>query len=80
MGRYCGRKGYEKKVYFQCLSGGETMKNQETPTGSEIIAMSNGKASIEVKPNENGNKIVMSVLNQDFKGTYLEIDPATIQK
>ncbi|MGB5384921.1 MAG: glycoside hydrolase family 2 TIM barrel-domain containing protein [Lutimonas sp.] len=71
---------YEKKVYFQCLSGGETIKNQGTPTGSETISMANGKASIEVKPNENGNKIVMSVLNQDFKGTYLEIDTSKIQK
>ena len=71
---------YEKKVYFQCLSGGETIKNQGTPTGSETISMANGKASIEVKPNKNGNKIVMSVLNQDFKGTYLDIDPSKIQK
>ena len=47
---------YEKKVYFQCLSGGETIKNQGTPTGSETISMANGKASIEVKPNKNGTQ------------------------
>lgn len=64
---------YEKKVYFQCLSGGETVKNQGTPTGSAIIAMSNGKAGIELRPNKKGNKIVVCVFNQDFKGTYLEI-------
>ncbi|MFD0835607.1 glycoside hydrolase family 2 TIM barrel-domain containing protein [Mariniflexile aquimaris] len=62
---------YEKKVYFQCLEGGETVKNQGTPTGSEEIAMSNGEASIEVKPNQKGGKITMMVLNQSFKGTYL---------
>ncbi len=64
---------YEKKVYFQCLEGGETLKSQGTPTGSEEIAMSNGKASIEVKPNQKSGKITMMVLNQSFKGTYLNI-------
>ena len=64
---------YEKKVYFQCLEGGETIKSQGTPTGSEEIAMSNGKASIEVKPNQKSGKITMMVLNQSFKGTYLNI-------
>jgi len=64
---------YEKKVYFQCLEGGETFKSQGTPTGSEEIAMSNGKASIEVKPNQKSGKITMMVLNQSFKGTYLNI-------
>ena len=64
---------YEKKVYFQCLEGGETIKNQGTPTGSEEIAMSNGEASIELKPNQKGGKITMMVLNQSFKGTYLNI-------
>lgn len=65
---------YEKKVYFQCLEGGKTLKNQGTPTGSEVIAMANGKASIEVIPDANSNKITMMVLNQSFKGTYLTIE------
>ena len=64
---------YEKKVYFQCLEGGETLKHQGTPTGSEVIAMSNGKASIEVIPSKNSKKIDVVVLNQSFKGTYLTI-------
>jgi hypothetical protein len=42
--------------------------------------MSNGAASIEVKPNKDRNKIVISVLNQDFKGTYLKIDHSAIDK
>jgi beta-galactosidase len=63
---------YEDRVYFQCLSGGVTMKNQGTPTGSESIKMANGKASIEVVPNANGEFIEMNILNQNFKGEYLK--------
>ena len=63
---------YEDRVYFQCLSGGQTLKNQGTPTGSESIKMSNGKAAIEVVPNENGDTIEMTILNQNFKGEYLK--------
>jgi len=63
---------YEDRVYFQCLSGGATMKNQGTPTGSESIKMSNGKASIEVVPNANVEFIEMNILNQNFKGEYLK--------
>jgi len=65
---------YEKKVYFQCLQGGELLKSQGTPTGSEIIEMANGKASIEVIPNTLGIPIEVMVLNQSFKGTYLTIE------
>ncbi|AUS06327.1 glycoside hydrolase family 2 protein [Pseudotamlana carrageenivorans] len=65
---------YEDRVYFQCVSGGETYKSQGTPTGSESIAMANGKAAVEVKRNGNGMPLVMMVLNQSFKGTYLTID------
>ena len=64
---------YEDRIYFQCLSGGETMKSQGTPTGSESIKMSNGKASIEVVPSD-AEKMEMMVLNQSFKGTYLTIN------
>lgn len=63
---------YEDRVYFQCLSGGQTLKNQGTPTGSESIRMSNGKAAIEVIPNANGDSIEMNILNQNFKGEYLK--------
>ena len=64
---------YEDSVYFQCLKGGKTMKNQGTPTGSESIKMANGKASIEVVPDGSGIPIEMTVLNQNFKGEYLKI-------
>jgi beta-galactosidase len=63
---------YEERVYFQCLSGGVTLKNQGTPTGSESIKMSNGKAAIEVIPNTIGDSIEMNILNQNFKGEYLK--------
>lgn len=64
---------YENRVYFQCLSGGETMKSLGTPTGSETIEMANGKASIEVKRKSKDEPLKMMVLNQSFKGTYLTI-------
>ena len=63
---------YEDRVYFQCLSGGQTMKNQGTPTGSESIRMSNGKAAIEVVPDAIKDSIEMIILNQNFKGEYLK--------
>ena len=63
---------YEDRVYFQCVSGGDTMKNQGTPTGSECIRMANGKASIEVVPNTTSESIEMTILNQNFKGEYLK--------
>ena len=65
---------YEDRVYFQCVSGGETMKNQGTPTGSECIRMANGKASIEVIPNTTSDSIEMTILNQNFKGEYLKFN------
>lgn len=64
---------YEKRVYFQCLSGGETMKSLGTPTGSESLEMANGKASIEVKRDSKNKVLEMMVLNQSFKGTCLTI-------
>lgn len=63
---------YEDRVYFQCLSGGQTLKNQGTPTGSESIKMSNGKAAIEVIPDAKSDSIEMNILNQNFKGEYLK--------
>ena len=64
---------YESRVYFQCLSGGETLKSQGTPTGSESITMANGKASIEFKRDSKNKPLEIMVINQSFKGTYLTI-------
>jgi beta-galactosidase len=65
---------FEDRVYFQCLSGGESHKSLGTPTGSEAIEMANGKASIEVKRTSEKRPLKMMVLSQNFKGTYLNID------
>ncbi|TDT47363.1 beta-galactosidase [Maribacter spongiicola] len=64
---------YEDKVYFQTLEGGHSIKNQGTPTGSEIISMANGKASLEIKPDDTKTTLKVMVMNQNFKGTYLTI-------
>lgn len=74
-GRRC--LDYEERIYFQCLSGGDLIKNQGTPIGSESIKMSNGKASIEVMSNDYIGSLKMTVLNQDFKGSFLEIEKTT---
>lgn len=65
---------YEDKVYFQCLEGGKALKNQGTPTGSEVIGMANGRASIEIIPDDTKTKLTVMVLNQNFKGTYLTLE------
>ena len=65
---------YEARVYFQCLNGGQALISQGTPTGSEIIEMANGQASIEVKKFSENKQLQVMVLNQNFKGTYLNID------
>ncbi|MEM6377080.1 MAG: DUF4982 domain-containing protein, partial [Bacteroidota bacterium] len=64
---------YQKKVYFQSISGARLKENYGTPTGSSVIAMANGKASIEFFPNTSASRAMVAVLNQDFKGTFLEI-------
>ncbi len=64
---------YQNRVYFQCLNGGTALVSQGTPTGSEIIEMANGKASIMVKRTSKEEPLQVMVLNQSFKGTYLTI-------
>jgi len=71
---------YEERVYFQSLAGGQLHENLGTPTGSSSIKMANGKASILVTA-ENPNKpVVMTVLNQNFKGSFLEFLPKKATK
>lgn len=65
---------YEDRVYFQCLNGGEALVSQGTSTGSEVIEMANGKASIEIKRHSKDKPLQIMVLNQNFKGSYLTID------
>lgn len=63
---------YEDRVFFQCLTGGTTLKSLGIPTGSESIKMANGRAAIEVVPSGTG-PLTMMVVNQSFKGTYLTV-------
>jgi beta-galactosidase len=65
---------YQDRVYFQCLGGGIALKNLGTPTGSDVIELADGQASIQVIPHKDVDKVVMMVLNQSFKGTFLEIE------
>ena len=64
---------YEARVYFQCLKGGKLSKSLGTPTGSESIEMANGKAAIEIIPHIKGELVQVMVINQNFKGTYIDI-------
>ncbi|MFY0606557.1 MAG: glycoside hydrolase family 2 protein [Cyclobacteriaceae bacterium] len=66
---------YEERVYFQCMSGGKLNDNLGTPTGTSAIKMANGAASIIVTPDDINQKVIMTVLNQSFKGSFLEILP-----
>jgi beta-galactosidase len=62
---------YNKRIYFSSLGSGELLQNLGTPTGSSIIEMANGKASIEFKPVPS-EEAVIEARNQDFKGSYLK--------
>jgi len=64
---------YERPVYFARDGQGELMINYGTPTKSQVIQMANGRAAIELIPEEEGRAII-EVRNQDFKGSYLIID------
>ena len=64
---------YEKRVYFQCLSGGELLENQGTPIGSSSIEMANGKAQIIAKKHKQDQPMQIVLYNQSFKGTYITI-------
>lgn len=66
---------YEERIYFQCLSGGNLKESYGTPDGTPAIKMANGQASIIVNPSDESQKVVMTVLNQSFKGSFLEIMP-----
>lgn len=64
---------YEEKVYFQCLTGGKLKESQGTPLGSSVIAMANGRACIEVIPADQADSLTLTVLNQSFKGAFIQV-------
>lgn len=67
-GRTC--VDYQRPVYFTVDGGGRLAEYDGTPTGSRIIQMANGRASIRYRPDAS-TRAVIEVRNQDFKGEYL---------
>lgn len=64
---------YEDRVYFDISGSGHLEVNQGTPTGSQVIDFANGKAHVIV--NTLGKPCVIEARNQNFKGSYLTIEP-----
>ena len=64
---------YEDRCYFTLLDGNsELMKHYGTPTRSQQIEMANGQAAIELIPAS--GRTVVEARNQDFKGSYIELN------
>ncbi len=70
LGRRC--LDYHDRVYFYHSGDGKLLVNRGTPTGSSIIEMANGQASVMLKPSPGGSCMI-EARNQDFKGDYLKI-------
>ena len=69
---------YEEVVYFERMGPGEFVKHMGTPHGSDTIDMASGYAAIEFIPE--GNKpTAIEIRGQNYKGTFLELDPAKIK-
>lgn len=64
---------YEEEIYFTCDGAGTLLRHYGTPTRSQVLQMANGRAAIELTPEESGRAII-EARNQDFKGSYLVID------
>ncbi len=62
---------YEDDVYFSHDGAGRLMTGWGTPTRSQRVGFANGRAAIEMVPGD--GTATVSVLNQDFKGTYLTV-------
>ena len=62
---------YEDDVYFSLDGAGELLVGWGTPTRSQRVGFANGRAAIEMVPGD--GPAVVSALNQDFKGSYLQI-------
>lgn len=64
---------YEKPMYFDQNGAGHLLINYGTPTRSQVIQMANGRAAIELVPTPTGI-CTIEARNQDFKGSYLNLD------
>lgn len=64
---------YEDRCYFTLLDGNsELLMHYGTPTRSQVIEMANGQAMIELVPAT--GRTVVEARNQDFKGSYIELN------
>ncbi len=64
---------YNKRIYFSSDGSGSLLINYGSYTGSQSIEAANGRAAVEFQPVP-GEKAVIEVRNQDFKGSYLTIE------
>ena len=64
---------YNKRIYFSISGPGKLLEDYGTPTKSSIIETANGRAQIEFKP-IGYDKTTIEVRNQDFKGSYININ------
>ncbi len=69
---------YEGRIYFTLDGSGQLLMNYGTPSRSQVVEMANGKARIEMVPGKGVANI--EARNQDFKGSYLIINPSNESK
>ncbi len=59
------------RAYFTIDGGGEFLKHQGTPTGSQVREFANGTASIILFPGETESDL--NVQTQDYRGYYIKV-------
>jgi len=64
---------YSGRITFAINGPGELLKDLGTNSGSQLVGMANGEASIEIHRTGLG-KIVVEVFGEGLKGEYLEIE------
>lgn len=64
---------YEKRIYFDHNGSGRLLIDLGTPYGSQVLEMSNGRATVILQPDTSG-QCVIEARNQDFKGSYITVN------
>ena len=59
------------RAYFTIDGGGEFLKHQGTPTGSQVREFANGTASITLFPGDTESDV--NVQTQDYRGYYIKV-------
>ena len=65
----------ERVYFFNIGEAGTLLENQGTPSGSSVIEMANGYASIEFTPGEKASTVELRT--QNIKGVYIDLPAAT---